>query len=133
MTKKEILEIYSKNYTEDNFFKQNVTYAFSQEQLQQAIKKLGATSKDDLTSLGCGSLCLKSKAQEIIKWILEKEQEKREWIKKLSRKEQEYIIDYELRNYECDYTWDITNVVDLFKGIFEYNEIMTVFHKITKQ
>ena len=133
MTKNELLEIYNKNYTEEEFYKQNVTYAFSNEQLQNAMKKLGATSENELTSFGYGSICLKSKFKEIIQWMLKKEEERKNWLKSLSNEEQEHIIAYELRNYECDYTYDIDNVVDLFKNVFEYNDIMTVFHKITKQ
>lgn len=133
MNKKELLEIYNKNYTEEEYYKQNVTYAFSQNQLQDAMKKLGATNKNELTSFGFGSICLKSKLQEIIKWILQKESKRKEWLQTLTNEEKNIIIEYELYNYECDYTYNIDNVVDLFKGIFEYNDIMTVFHKITKQ
>lgn len=133
MTKNELLEIYNKNYIEEEFYKQNVTYAFSNEQLQNAMKKLGATSKKELTSFGYGSICLKSKLNEIIDWILKKEQEKSNWLKNLTNEEKNIVIEYELYNYECDYTYDIDNVVDLFKNVFEYNDIMTVFHKITKQ
>lgn len=133
MTKNEVLKIYNKSYTEEEYYKKNVTYAFSQSQLQDAMKKLGATSKNDLTSFGYGSICLKSKFKEIIDWMLNKENERKNWLKNLTIKEQEYIIAYELRNYECDYTWDIEPVVDIFKNVFEYNDIMRVFHKITKQ
>lgn len=133
MTKKELLEIYNKNYTEEEYYKQNVTYAFSNEQLQNAMKKLGATNEDELTSFGYGSICLKSKFKEIMQWILKKEQEKQEWLKSLSDKEKDIIIKYELYNYECDYTDDIESVVDLFKNIFTWNDIMSVFHKIKRQ
>ena len=133
MKKNELLKVYNKNYTEEEYYKQNVTYAFSQEQLQNAMKKLGATNEEELTSFGFGSICLKSKFKEIVKWILEKQTEKENWLKNLTQKEQEIIIEYELYNYECDYTYDIDNVVDVFKNVFEYNDIMSVFHKITKQ
>lgn len=133
MTKKELLEKYNKNYTEEEYYKQNVTYAFSQSQLQEAMNKLGATSKNELTSFGFGSICLKSKVKEIMQWILKKEQEKQEWLKSLSDKEKNIIIEYELYNYECDYTYDISNVVDLFKNVFTWNDIMLVFHKIQRQ
>lgn len=133
MTKKELLEIYNKNYTEEEYYKQNVTYAFSNEQLQNAMKKLGATNEDELTSFGYGSICLKSKFKEIMQWILKKEQEKQEWLKSLSDKEKDIIIKYELYNYECDYTNDIESVVNLFKNIFTWNDIMSVFHKIKRQ
>lgn len=133
MTKNELLEIYNKNYTEEEFYKQNVTYAFSNEQLQNAMKKLGATSENELTSFGFGSICLKSKFKKIMQWILNREEERKNWLKNLTNEEKNIIIEYELYNYECDYTYDIDNVVDLFKDVFEYNDIMRVFHKITKQ
>ncbi len=133
MTKNELLEIYNKSYTEEEFYKQNVTYAFSQSQLQDAMKKLGATSENELTSFGYGSICLKSKFKEIMQWMLKKEKEKKTWLNNLTNEEKNIIIEYELYNYECNYTYDIDNVVDLFNNIFEYNDIMHVFHKITKQ
>ena len=99
MNKKELLEQYNKNYTEEEFFKNNVTYAFSQIQLEEAIKKLGAKDKTELTTIfGYGDLCLKSKAKEILLWVIEREQEKKKWLKNLSTKEQEIIIKYELYN-----------------------------------
>ena len=134
MNKQEVLEQYNKNYTEEKYFKNNVTYAFSQSQLENAMKKLGADDKSELTSLfGYGDICLKSKAKAILLWAIDKEKQKNNWLKGLTTKEQNYIIEYELYNYECNYTWDIEPVVDLFKDIFTYNDIMIVFHKITKQ
>lgn len=134
MNKQELLEQYNKNYTEEEYFKNNVTYAFSQSQLENAMKKLGANDKNELTSLfGYGDICLKSKTKEILLWVIDREKQKKNWLKSLTTKEQNYIIEYELYNYECNYTWDIEPVVDLFKDIFTHNDIMTVFHKITKQ
>lgn len=133
MTKKELLEIYNKNYTEEEYYKQNVTYAFSNDQLQNAMKKLGATNEDELTSFGYGSICLKSKFKEIMKWILNREYERREWLKSLQDEEKAIIIEYELYNYECYYTNDIESVVNLFKNVFTWNDIMSVFHKIKRQ
>ena len=134
MNKHELLEQYNKSYTEEEYFKNNVAYAFSQSQLENAMKKLGANDKGELTSLfGYGDICLKSKAKEILLWVIDREKQKQNWLKGLTTKEQNYIIEYELYNYECNYTWDIEPVVDLFKDIFTHNDIMTVFHKITKQ
>lgn len=134
MNKQELLEQYNKNYTEEEYFKNNVTYAFSQSQLENAMKKLGANDKSELTSLfGYGDICLKSKAKEILLWVIDREKQKKNWLKGLTTKEQNYIIEYELYNYECNYTWDIEPVVDLFKDVFTHNDIMTVFHTITKQ
>ena len=134
MNKHELLEQYNKSYTEEEYFKNNVAFAFSQLQLENAMKKLGANDKNELTSLfGYGDICLKSKAKEILLWVIDKEKQKKNWLKGLTTKEQNYIIEYELYNHECTYTWVIEPVVDLFKDIFTYNDIMTVFHKITKQ
>jgi len=134
MNKKEVLEIYNRNYTEEDFFTKNVTFAFSKIQLEEAMRQLGAKDKSELTTVfGYGDICLKSKAKEIYLWVINREKEKEKWIKSLSTEEQNYIIEYELYNHECDYTYDIEPVVDLFENVFEYNDIMTVFHKITKQ
>ena len=134
MNKHELLEQYNKSYTEEEYFKNNVAYAFSQLQLENAMKKLGANDKNEITSLfGYGDICLKSKAKAILLWAIDKEKQKKNWLKGLTTKEQNYIIEYELYNHECNYTWDIEPVVDLFKDIFTHNDIMIVFHKITKQ
>ena len=68
-----------------------------------------------------------------MKWILNREHERSEWLKSLQDEEKDIIIEYELYNYECDYTDDIESVVDLFKNVFTWNDIMTVFHKIKRQ
>ena len=134
MNKHELLEQYNKSYSEEEYFKNNVAYAFSQLQLENAMKKLGANDKNEITSLfGYGDICLKSKAKAILLWAIDKEKQKKNWLKGLTTKEQNYIIEYELYNHECNYTWDIEPVVDLFKDIFTHNDIMIVFHKITKQ
>lgn len=134
MNKQQLLQQYSKNYTEENYFKDNVTFAFSQKQLEEAMQKLGAKDKTELTSLfGYGDLCLKSKAKDIFLWVMNRETEKKKWLKNLSTEEKNIIIEYELYNHECEYTWDIEPVVDLFKDVFTHNDIMLVFHKIVKQ
>ena len=134
MNKKELLEIYNSNYAEEDYFTKNVAFAFSKIQLDEAMRKLGAKDKTELTTIfGYGDICLKSKAKEIYLWVIAKEEEKQEWLKNLTNEEQNYIIEYELYNHECEYTYDIEPVVDLFKDIFTYNDIMSVFHKITEQ
>lgn len=134
MNKKQLLEQYNKNFTDEEYFKNNVAFAFSKIQLEEAMKKLGAKDKTELTTVfGYGDICLKSKSKEIFQWVVNREEEKKKWLKQLSTEEQNYIIRYELYNYECEYTYDIEPVVDLFKDVFTYNDIMLMFHKITKQ
>lgn len=57
----------NKSFMDDEFVKENLTFAFGKEQIQEAIKKLGAKSEDDLTSIfGVGDVCLISNAPKII-------------------------------------------------------------------
>ena len=130
MEKKILLEKYNKNYTEEQFYKDNVVYAFSEEQLQKAMQKLGVHDKNQLTTFGYGSICLKSKVNDILSWIAEKKTEKANWLKSLTRAEQKIIIAHELYNYECTYTGDIEIVVELFNGIFEKSLIVSVWDEI---
>jgi len=70
---------------------------------------------------------------EIAEWSIQQKQQRTQWLQSLTREEQEIIIEYELHNHECTYTWDIGPVVDLFEHVFDYNQIMLVFHKITRR
>jgi len=134
MTHAELLERYKENYFEQEFFRENVAFAFSQKQLQEAMQRLGAKNKDELTSIfGAGDICLKKKAMEIAEWSIQQKQQRTQWLQSLTQEEQEVIIEYELYNHECTYTWDIDPVVDLLENVFGYNQIMLVFHKITRQ
>lgn len=57
----------NKSFMDDEFIKENLTFAFGKEQIKEAIKKLGARSEDDLTSIfGVGDVCLISNAKKII-------------------------------------------------------------------
>lgn len=63
MTKQELLERYNRNYTEEEYFSNNVTFAFSHEQLEDAMKELGAKDKSELTSIfGMRRCLLKNKS-----------------------------------------------------------------------
>ena len=77
MDKKQVLEIYNRNCTEEDYFKRNVTFAFSKTQLEEAMEKLGAKDKSQLVTIfGYGDVCLKSKAKEIYFWFINREKEK---------------------------------------------------------
>lgn len=57
----------NKSFMDDPFVKENLTFAFGKEQIQEAIKKLGAKNEDELTSIfGVGDVCLISNASKII-------------------------------------------------------------------
>jgi len=60
----------NKSFMEDPFIKENLTFAFGKEQIQEAIKKLGAKSEDELTSIfGGGDVSIISNATKIIEII----------------------------------------------------------------
>jgi len=66
----EELKLENKSFMEDPFIKENLTFAFGKEQIQEAIKKLGAKSEDELTSIfGVGDVCLISNASKNIEII----------------------------------------------------------------
>ena len=119
MNKQELLEQYNKNYTEEEYFKNNVTYAFSQLQLDNAMKKLGANDKSELTSLfGYGDICLKSKAKEILLWVIDREQQKKNWLKSLM-------------TYAAYCKWKIImsvifSIVSVFAGIIPYISVYKI-------
>ena len=131
MKKNELLAKYKQNYTREEFFQENVDFAFSEMQLQEAMEKLGAKSKDELTSIfGCGDVCLKENVEKILHWVHQKEKEKEDWLKSLTKEEQERIIKYELYNYECISTGEIDQVIELFENVFTCEQILQVFHRM---
>lgn len=67
------------SFMEDPFIKENLTFAFGKEQIQEAIKRLGAKSEEELTSIfGVGDVCLISNAKKIIKIINNYDKERKE-------------------------------------------------------
>ena len=134
MNRNEVLKKYNKNYLEQEFYNNNIYYAFSENQLQEGMRKLGAKDTDELTSIfGAGDICLKSKVKELVTWINSQSQERVKWLVSLTEEEKEIIIEYEIGNHECTYTWDIEPVVDLLQDIFGYNLIVKVWQKVKKE
>ena len=134
MNRKELIAKYSENYLEQKFYSKNVMYAFSKEQIQDAIKKLGAKEEHELTSIfGIGDICLQSKKKEIIEWINRQTKEKEKWLQSLAKEEKEVIIRYELTNHECGYTRDIAPVLTKLKDVFTNNLIINVWQKARKE
>lgn len=131
MDRKKLLEKYNSNSLNTPFIKENLTYAFGKEQLQEAIKKLGAKSEDDLTSIfGAGDVCLKSKANEILKVYKKLQKEKEKWLKNLTAEEKEIITIYEFDNHECTYTYNIEPVLIILESYFGRDFIIKVWNKL---
>jgi len=134
MNRNEVLEKYNKNYLEQEFYNNNICYAFSESQLQDGMKKLGAKDTDELISIfGAGDICLKSKVKEVVAWINKQSQERVNWLESLTEDEKEIIIEYEVGNHECTYTWDITPVVDLLQDVFGYDLIVKVWQRVKRE
>lgn len=131
MDREKLLEKYNSNSLNTPFIKENLTYAFGKKQLQEAIKKLGAKSEDDLTSIfGVGDVCLKSKANDILKVFNKLQNEKEKWLKNLTDKEKEIITIYELGNYECTYTYNIQPILMILEPYFGSDFIIKVWNKL---
>ena len=133
MNKKSLFAKYNENYTEENFFKENVTFAFSEAQLQEAMKKLGTPNRSELITIyGIGDVCLKSKAKEIVAWVEKHHQARIKWLQGLSEEEKSAIIEFEIHNHECTYTWEIEPALDLLQDVFGYDLIIQVWAKVKK-
>ena len=48
---KKLIEKYKENYCNKTFYTKNVAYAFSEKQLREAMKKLGARDISELTTI----------------------------------------------------------------------------------
>jgi hypothetical protein len=53
-----------------------------------------------------------------------------EWLKALSENDKKVIIEYEIYNYKCIYTENIKSILKLFKGIFDYRLIISVWCEV---
>lgn len=100
-------------------------WAFSKDQFLE--NKSFLENGDVYITIGGGGYLPKSKYQE-----LQNEWEKidlwyKNQLKVLNFKKDESIL-YELKNYECFYTGDVSEVVASFKGVYTKQEIMAVFN-----
>lgn len=108
-----------------------IAFAFSNEQLVQAMDKLGAKSKDDLCTVPYGGLILKDntdKYRSLLKTIKEEEDE--------AIKDDQYLSEgfyYELNNHEYCITYDVTDTLACFgltyKDVEKDERILSIFTK----
>jgi len=121
-----------KKQTQDNltvlFEKYGVFFAFSSEQFEEGMKKYPVNEGEKYSSLGMGGyLPAKNKAGFRAEYDKLYEDERKAL--KAAKHEAENAIRYELANYECYYSNDISPVVDIFKGIYTRAQIVKVYHK----
>jgi hypothetical protein len=108
--------------------KNELFWAFNDEQMKEGIEKYNISKENKVCSIGMGGyLPFKNYKSyiadmtELNKW--EKAEKK---ALKENKKEQEKAILYELNNFECFYTGDLTNVFEIFPNI-DKKEIYKVY------
>jgi len=103
-----------------------VFFAFSDEQMKEGLKKTKTKIKD-LTSIGAGGFIPKKNATEYLKvtdklmdWLASE-------VKKLDPIK---VIKYELANYECYYTGDISTAYDQLKDFgYTREQVQEVYNQ----
>lgn len=104
-------------------------WAFNKEQFNEG-KKLNPSKK--YTSIGMGGYLPSENFDKWFKRYGELNKLHNKEIKEAREAKEEAIL-YELSNYECFYTGDIQDVVELFKGIYTREEIKKVYLKNRKK
>lgn len=103
-------------------------FAFSQEQLEEGMKRIGVADKTQLTQTQLGMIMPKEEVKGYYLDALQAQEEYKKALKK-AKQEKENAILYELNNHESFYTGDIDDVIPIFKGIFSRKDIVKVFNK----
>lgn len=117
------IELKDRHQKEVNEFP--MMFAFSQEQFEEGMKKLGVTSKEELVSIGYGGFVRKTDAKAYVQLIKRMDDEDRE-----AMKDPEYCYEmfrYELSNHEFCITYDYTdtlNALGLTKDEVEGNQML---------
>lgn len=108
----------------DNF---PMIFAFSNEQLAEGIKKLGASSTDELMSIGAGGIIKKADENAYIGMV------ERHNLELLEALEDDLFlkdaISYELANHECFYTKEFTDAFDALGISYKDKRALAVVEK----
>lgn len=128
------IEIKNKWQEEINEFP--IFWAFNEEQLQNIMKKLNVTDKEDLRTIGNGSVL---KKEDTIKWYQLMIKQRNE-MEELIKKDDEFVkgmFEYELANYEYAYNQDIGEILEnlgLNKDkLFKEKRIYNIFKEVEKK
>jgi hypothetical protein len=117
----ELKELHQEKLTELSN-KVGLFWAFNREQFAEGMKENPTTGK--YTSIGMGGYL----PSENVEKYLEGMKELDEWYKAERKKiKKEEAILYELNNYECFYTGDITNAYEVLKDIYTKEEVRGVY------
>lgn len=105
-----------------------VFFAFSNEQLEKGKAEIGVKEDKELTGIGAGGFIKRANIKAFADDMDKEAKHYREELKQAKLAKNEAIL-YELRNHECFYTGDIEPVVDKFKGIYTIKDIQAVYKR----
>lgn len=108
------------------FDKCHVFWAFSNEQFKEGAAKHPLQPGEKYVSIGMGGYLPKSNFDELQAGLTAIKKWKAQAMKEVKAEE---AILYELNNYECFYSCDITDVVEHFEGKYTEDEIRKVYRK----
>lgn len=111
------------------FEKHGVFFAFSNEQLSKGMKKIGVEKREEVQSLGGGMIC---KADSVVNFIADfKELQKQHTKNLLEKVGVDNLIRHELLNYECYYSHDLEDAIEVLKGhgITDVKHINKIFQE----
>lgn len=109
--------------------KYQVFFAFSNSQLEEGKQKIGVIDNKDLTSIGAGGFIKKINATNFLNAMEQQEKDYKKELKQAKEAKKE-AISYQLSNYECFYSGDISPVLQFFKGIYTKSDILRVYNKL---
>ena len=125
MTYQEIKQKHQTAYN-DIMSEAGVFWAFSTKQFKEGLKKASLIKGEKLTRIPGGGFCPSKNINGMMTKI-EAANATQKTELKAAREEKTAAILYELKNYECFYTGEIEDVVDLFKGIYTPKAILKVY------
>lgn len=99
----------------DVFLNENAGFAFSQEQLNEVLKKFKGR---EIVNVGYGCFMLKNKVSDYKKLSSEIEKEKNDYMNSSDNNYKSALF-YELGNTEYSYTYDVTDAFDRLDINFE--------------
>lgn len=109
------------------FNKCQVFWAFSQEQFLEGTAKYPLPKGEKYVSIGMGGFMPKSKHGELTAGLAALKQWEKGAIKQAKADE---VILYELNNYECFYTGEITDALEVLEPLgYTPEQVRAVYHK----
>lgn len=112
MKKQEYLEMKKRHQKELEEFP--IAYAFNDEQMNEALKKLGATKEECITIFGHGDMVKRTDAKALVRMLQSQTRELQEKLKEDSEFAYEAFL-YEMDNHEYAINWSADeDVLDCF-------------------